>query len=100
MSFVEDIFKGGNLTTGLAIGLGTVILGPVIIPMVSSVVKPVAKAAIKGGLSIYEAGKGTVSGATEAIGNLIEEARSEMKNVPGAEEKTPGHPRGTPHEVS
>ncbi len=32
MSFIEDMFKG-NLGTGLAFGIGTLILGPIVIPL-------------------------------------------------------------------
>ncbi|MGA3174018.1 MAG: DUF5132 domain-containing protein [Syntrophorhabdales bacterium] len=100
MSFVEDMFKG-NLGTGLAIGLGTLILGPVIIPVIGGIVKPVAKAAIKGGILLYEAGRKGVSEAGESLSDLVAEARSEIESQGRPiEEKTPGHPAGTPHEVA
>jgi hypothetical protein len=108
MGLIEDMVKG-NLGAGLAIGLGTVILGPVIIPLVSRAAKPAVKAAIKGGLLLYDAGRGQVSGAKEVFGDLVHEVRSELESRgKGAaespeeqvEEKAPGHPTGTPHEVT
>jgi hypothetical protein len=104
MGFIEDMFKG-NLGASLAIGIGAAILGPTVIPVVARAVKPVVKAVIKGGLRIYDSGKEGVSGAVEAVEDLVAEARQEMERPdqagPGStEEKTPGHPRGTPHEVS
>lgn len=99
MSFIEDIFKG-NLGTSLAIGLGTVILGPVIVPVIGGIVKPVVKAAVKGGILLYDAGKKGVAGAEESLSDLVAEARSEVESSRRPiEEKTPGHPVGTPHEV-
>ena len=32
MAFFEDIFKGGNIVAGLAIGVGAAVLAPVVIP--------------------------------------------------------------------
>jgi hypothetical protein len=99
MSFVEDIFKG-NLGTSLAIGLGTVILGPVIIPVLGGIVKPVVKTAVKGGIMLYEAGKKGVAGAGESLSDLVAEARSEVESSRSPiVEKTQGRHAGTPHEV-
>jgi hypothetical protein len=86
MAFFEDIFKGGNVVTGLAIGIGGVILAPMVAPVLVSVVKPAAKAAMRGGLALYEGGlalygKGrdaTVE-AGEALSDLVAEARSELE---------------------
>ncbi len=58
----------------LAIGLGTVILAPTII----SLVKPLAKAAIKSGVSFYEKTKGAIAETGEAIGDIVAEAKSEV----------------------
>ena len=58
----------------LAIGLGTVILAPTII----SLVKPLAKAAIKSGVSFYEKSKGAIAETGEAIGDIVAEAKSEV----------------------
>ncbi len=99
MSFIEDAFKG-NLGTGLIIGLGTILLGPVLIPAVRAIVRPVAKAAIKGGILVYKTGKKGVSGMGECVSDLVAEAQSEMESREGPEERTPGHPSGTPHEVA
>ena len=68
----------GNVVTGLAIGLGVAVLGPVLVPLVASVAKPLAKAAIKGGLTLYEKGRETVAEAGEVIEDLIVESRSEL----------------------
>jgi len=100
MSFIEDVFKG-NLGTSLAIGLGALILGPVIIPVVGAIVKPAAKAAIKGGMLLCKVGRKGVAEAGDFFGDVVAEARSEIESRENPiAETTPGHPRGTPHEVS
>jgi len=92
MSFAEDIFKS-NLGTGLIIGLGTIILGPLVIPIVGRIVKPVAKAAIKGGICLFEAGKKGVSGAGESLSGLVAEVRGEIeKEGRPIMERTPDRP--------
>ena len=68
----------GNIVTGLAIGIGVAVLAPVIIPAASRVVKPLAKAAIKGGVSFYEKGREVMAEAMEVIEDLVAEAKSEL----------------------
>ena len=79
MAFVEDMFKGSNIVTGLAIGLGGMILAPVIVPLLGGIARPIAKLAIQGGLSLYEKGRGMVAETGEAISDLVAEARSELR---------------------
>lgn len=57
----------------LAIGLGAFILAPTVIPLV----KPVAKVAIKSGVSFYEKTKGAIAETGEAIGDIVAEAKAE-----------------------
>ena len=49
MALIEDMFKG-NLATGLAVGIGAVLLGPTVMHTVGRILRPAAKAVIKGGL--------------------------------------------------
>ncbi|MBS3908506.1 MAG: DUF5132 domain-containing protein [Actinobacteria bacterium] len=77
MADIGDILKG-NTVTGAAIGLGVVILAPVVVPIVASVVKPVAKAAIKGGIVLYDMGRGVVAETVETAEDLVAEARAEL----------------------
>ncbi|MBF0474133.1 MAG: DUF5132 domain-containing protein [Nitrospirae bacterium] len=93
MGFIEDIaggkLLGGNLTGGLAIGVGLAIVGPALLGIISSAAKPVAKGAIKGGFLMYEKGqeafekgKEVLSEAIEVAEDIMAEAKAEM-----AEEK-------------
>jgi hypothetical protein len=83
--WVAASFKGGVMklfsglsVSNLAVGAGVVLLAPVVIPVVGSLLKPVAKAVIKGGLLAYEGAKVSVAETKEAIEDLAAEAKSEM----------------------
>jgi hypothetical protein len=71
---------GGGLKTGgaMAIGAGVVLLAPVIIPAVASVLRPVAKAVIKGGILAYENACIAVAETKETVEDIAAEARSEI----------------------
>jgi hypothetical protein len=72
------VFSGMKLGTGLIIGAAAVLVGPVVIPMVAAAMRPLAKAAIKGGLMAYEKGKVLVAEAQEDFEDLMAEAKAEM----------------------
>jgi len=78
MSFVEDVFKGGNIATGLAIGIGGLILAPVVLPVVAGIVKPLAKVAVRGGAALYKTGRDAVMETGEAVSDLVAEAKAEL----------------------
>jgi hypothetical protein len=75
MALIEDMFKG-NLATGLAVGIGAVLLGPTVIQTVGRVLRPAAKAVIKGGMVFY---RETLSEVGEMAGDLLAEARAELE---------------------
>jgi hypothetical protein len=77
MAFVEDLFKG-NIVTGLAVGIGAVVLGPIVAPTLTAVLRPAAKAAIKAGIYVYDRGLEALAQANEMTGDIVAEARSEM----------------------
>jgi ABC-type phosphate transport system permease subunit len=71
---------GGGLKTGsaMAIGTGVVLLAPIIIPAVASVMRPLAKAVIKGGMLAYENACIAVAETKETIEDIAAEARSDI----------------------
>jgi len=83
MALLDDVLTGGNLMTGLAIGVGALIAWPLIAP----VARPIAKSVIKGGLMAYRQAEQLYSGAVEGIGDIVAEAQQEV----GA--TTPGRSR-------
>ncbi len=79
----------GNILSGLAIGIGGAILAPIVLPIVASVTKPLVKAAIKGGILIYEKGKESVSEVSEVFEDIVAEVKSEMAQSSSTVNPTP-----------
>ena len=70
---VKNAARNNPLQT-LAIGVGVAILAPTVLPLV----KPLSKAAIKSGVSLYEKTKGAIAETGEAIGDIVAEAKAEV----------------------
>jgi hypothetical protein len=83
---VEDLFKG-SAVTGVAIGVGALLLAPTVLPAVGRVLRPAAKAAIKGGMVFY---RETMAEIGEVASDLFAEARAEL------EHEGNGHARSEP----
>jgi hypothetical protein len=78
MALVDDLLKGGNLVTGLVIGAAAVI----VLPLTGSLVRPVAKTAIKGGILAYREATKLYEGAVGGIGDLAKEAMAAGRRCP------------------
>jgi len=78
MAFADNIFKGGNIVTALAIGVGSLILAPVVIPAAVGIVKPIARVAVRGGVALYAKGRTMAAEAGEAMSDLVAEAKAEL----------------------
>ena len=78
MAFFEDVFKGGNIVTGLAIGIGSAVVAPLILPAIGNALRPVAKTMIKGGILVYDQGRQAMARVGEAASDVVAEARSEQ----------------------
>ncbi|WP_024750238.1 DUF5132 domain-containing protein [Crocosphaera subtropica] len=63
-----------NPNRTLAIGVGALVLTPVILPLL----KPVAKATVKTGVILYQKTKGTLAEAGEVMGDIVAEAKAEV----------------------
>jgi hypothetical protein len=74
MALLEDLFKGGNIVTGLAIGVGAAVVAPAIVPAL----RPFAKAVIKAGLVAYDQGRVALAELNERTGDIVAEARAEL----------------------
>ena len=79
MAFLEDtvgaVFEGGA-ATGLAIGAGALLLMPGLLPTIGRMVRPLAVAAIKTGMSVYNEASATMREMTE---DVMAEARAELE---------------------
>ena len=74
MALLDDILSGGNLVTGLVVGAGALIVWRLIAPAL----RPVAKAAIKGGLIAYREAERLYNDATQGIADITREAQQEI----------------------
>ena len=74
MAGLGDIFKG-NIITAVVIGVGAILLAPV----AARAAKPLAKAALKGGLIAFEKGKEAFHEVSEVVEDLVAEVKAEME---------------------
>jgi Protein of unknown function (DUF5132) len=81
--------NGFKLGTGLAIGIGALILAPVAIPAVAAIVRPIAKATIKSGLILVERTMELIAEAKETIEDMTAEAQAEMASERSPKDVTP-----------
>lgn len=64
--------------TNLAVGAGIVLIAPVVLPIAASVLKPLAKAVIKGGIIAYEGVRVSIAETKETLEDLAAEAKAEI----------------------
>jgi hypothetical protein len=83
MAGLDDLFKG-NIVTAVAIGIGAVVLAPVVL----RASKPLAKAAIKGGIIAYEKGREAFHEVSEVVEDMVAEVKAEMVEAAEAAEET------------
>jgi Protein of unknown function (DUF5132) len=74
MALIEDMFKGGNVASGLAIGVGLYVLAPALMP----VLRPIAKSIVKAGLVAYDEGRVAFAELSERTEDMVAEVRAEM----------------------
>lgn len=74
---LNEMMEGGNGGRAIAWGIGAVVLAPIVIPAIGKVAKPLAKATIKSGITIYEKGKVAVAEAGEVLQDIVAEAKAE-----------------------
>jgi hypothetical protein len=70
--------NGLKIGTGLAIGLGVLVLAPAIAPAVAAVIKPLVKASIKSGILLFEKAQELIAEAKESVEDLAAEAQAEI----------------------
>ena len=68
----------GNIFSGLAIGIGVAVLAPAILPILVGAAKPLVKAAIKGGIVLYDRGKESFAEVGEVVEDLVAEVKAEL----------------------
>ena len=83
--FIPDV---EDLVEDLGVpGIAAIVMLPVLIPVAAGKIgKPIAKATIKGGIVLYEKGKGIVSEVGESLEDLIAESKAELVEAAEAAE--------------
>ena len=77
MGLLDNGLKG-NILSGLAIGIGAAVLAPAILPILVGAAKPLVKAAIKGGIVLYDRGKESFAEVGEVVEDLVAEVKAEI----------------------
>jgi len=77
---VRPIQNIRNLASDRAIliGIGAVVLAPIVLPAVAKIGKPILKAAIKTSLNLYEKSQGVVAEAEEMFWDIVAESKAEL----------------------
>lgn len=93
---------GANSETakGLAIGVGVALLAPVVVTSLLGASRPLARAAIKSGLILYEKGREAAAEFSEVVEDLVAEARAELAEQhphAHAEESDQGEAQASTH---
>ena len=81
MALLEDVTLGSVVSTSL-IGLGLVLVAPLLLPVAGAMVVPVAREVVKGGVRLYDAGAQLVTTMSEQLGDLVAEARAATPPTP------------------
>ena len=75
--------NGFSVSTGLVIGIGALILAPVVVPVLAVAAKPLMKAGLKGGILLYEKGQEMIAEAQELFEDLAAEVKAELYDANG-----------------
>ena len=75
---ISDMIPKGSIWTGIAVGAG-LLVAPIVIPAVAGAARPLLKAVIKGGYTLYEYGREMVAEVTELAEDLFVEAKAEFE---------------------
>ena len=77
---IEDVVEDLGIP-----GIAAIVLLPVLVPVVAGVGKPLAKATIKGGIVLYEKGKGVIAEVGETLEDIVAEAKAELASAKAEE---------------
>ncbi len=75
MAMWEDMLKG--YMPNIMLGVGVALVAPVVLPMVASLFRPVAKGVVKGGFTVADRMKEMAAEAGEQVSDLVAEAKAE-----------------------
>jgi hypothetical protein len=77
MPSLGDIIKS-DITKGMALGAGAALFAVGAIPGIMKSTRPLARAALKSGLLLYERGREVIAEAQETVEDLVAEVKAEL----------------------
>jgi len=78
MAFSDDLMKTGG---SIIVGAAAIMVAPIVIPILASAARPIAKAAIKSSIIAFEKIKVAVADTRETIEDLAAEAQQEIIQI-------------------
>jgi len=75
MALLDEVL--GGWSGGIVVGLGAAVLVPTVIPIAGTVIRPVAKTLVQGGLLLGSAVSGLFAAASAQVDDLVTEIRTE-----------------------
>lgn len=70
--------KGFSVGTGAIIGIGALILAPVLAPAIAAAARPLIKAGLKGSIMLYEKSKEMIAETQELLEDMVAEVKAEL----------------------
>ena len=70
--------RSDDIVKGVAIGIGIVVMTPLVLAALAPIAKPVARSALKTGVRVYEKGRESLELFNETIDDVIAEVEEEM----------------------
>ena len=93
MAWLDDVTKNMSSPSGLVVGLGALVLTPVLLPALSRLARPAAKAAVAAGIGGY---RRIAEPIGQTLTELVAEARQELEASDAARTR-PEQPAGAHH---
>jgi hypothetical protein len=77
MPNIEDMIKS-DISKGAAIGVGAALVAVVALPAILRAGRPLARAALKSGILLFEKGREVIAEAGETFEDLVAEVKAEL----------------------
>jgi hypothetical protein len=82
-------FLKSNIIVGVSAALAVTVLAPVLLPVMATVGRPLAKSLLKGGLMLYQMSREAVATAGETVEDMVAEIHAEEAMRAAAQEQAP-----------
>jgi hypothetical protein len=94
-----DILKS-NIIVGVSAALAVTVLAPVLVPVMATAGRPLAKSLLKGGLMLYEKSREALAMAGEAVEDMLAEIHAEEAMRAAAAEQAAEEAAAAPADVA